>query len=192
MIQIDVTLSAAVGSTLASAARVQLRAEKSLWCNRYLGGEVAFAGFFLVPSLLYYLGSWTAWDTMYVFDQGTLPGWFFAAAAVVCLGASALGFVATHWAIRSGRELLATLLPALFALPAGVVILAFPREFLHVGSRASFAAGAPVNFLGSGVFWASFAVMPVTLVLPLAILVWRWAQPALGELKARRAAKQGA
>lgn len=189
MVQIDVMLSAAVGATLASAARVQLRSERRLWRNGYLGAALAFSGLFLVPSLLYFLGTFPAWDTMYVFDQDAAPGWLLAGSAAAFFVASALGFVAGHTLILRGRETAATFLPAIFAAPAGAVILAFPRQFLHVGSRASFAAGAPVNFLGSGVFWTFIVVMPLTLVLPLVVLVWRWAQPAIAELKARRGTK---
>ncbi len=192
MVQIDVALSAAGGATLASAARVQLRSEDRIWRNGYLGAAVAFSGFFLVPSLLYFLGSWPAWDTMYLFDQATLPGWFLAGSAGAFLAASGLGFVSVHATILKGRATLAAILPAIYLLPAGAVLLAFPPEVLHVGSRASFAAGAPVNLIGSGVFWALVLVMPFTLMLPLAILVWRWAQPAIAELKTARAVKRAA
>ncbi len=190
MVQIDVTLSAAVGATLATAARVQLRAERRLWDNAYLGKTLALSGLFVVPSLLYFLGSFPAWDTMYMFGPDGPPGWFFAACGAIFFAACALGFVCGHALILKGRETLAALLPVIFAAPAGLVILAFPRQFLHVGSRASFDAGAPVNFLGSGVFWTFIVVMPFTLVLPLGVVVWRWAQPAIDELKARRATRR--
>jgi hypothetical protein len=188
MVQIDVTLSAAVGATLASAARVQLRAQKSLWTNDFLHSALVFSGLFLVPTLLYFLCSWPAWDTMYWFDRDTLPGWFVAASAAAFLLAAAGGFVLVHLLVQQGRERLAAALPALLLLPAGVVLAVWHEQFLHVGTQASFAAGAPVNFFKSDVLWALLLVNPVTLFLPLGIVLWRWMKPAVAEMRARRAA----
>ncbi|MHB8419916.1 MAG: hypothetical protein ACYDCL_17720 [Myxococcales bacterium] len=192
MVQIDITLSAAVGATLASAARVQLRSQKSLWGNEYLRAALAFSGFFLIPTILFFLCSWPSWDTMYWFDRDSLPGWFVAATAATCLLFAALGFVLAHALVLRGREKLAAVLPALLLLPAGVVLALFPHHLLHVGTRASFAAGAPVNFFQSGPLWASVSVIPAALLLPLAAVAWRWAQPALAELRAQRTAKRAA
>ncbi len=178
MVQIDVTLSAAVGATLASAARVRLRSERSLWRNERLLAALAFCGFFLVPTLLYFLCGWPAWDTMYWFDRASLPGWFVGTSAAAFLAAAALGFVAVHALVLRGRERAAAWLPLLMLVPAGLVLALFPHQFLHVGTRESFAAGAPPNFFRSDVLWALLLVNPFTLLGPLAVVARRWARPA--------------
>ena len=192
MVQIDVALSAAVGATLANAARVQLRSEPRLFHNGPLAAATAFGSFFVLPALLFFLCTWPSWDTMYWFDRDDLPGWFVALAAVVMLAAFVLGFAAVHGMIRRGHEAAALWLPLVFLAPAGVVLAVWHDRFLHVGTRTSLAAGAPVNLLSSDVLWGLLVVIPVWVGVPLAIVVWRWARPALAELRAAKAGPHAA
>lgn len=188
MVQIDPTLGAAVGATLAAAARVQLRSEPSLWKNAYLGGAVAFAAFFVAPAVLYTLVGWPSWDTMYWYDRDTLPAVLPAAVTVSVLAGSALGFVAGHALVRAGRERAAIALPGLLCLPSAVVIAVWFDRFLHVGTRASFAAGAPANVLQSDLVGGIAGSIGVYVLVPLTVLALRWARPALREARDRRAA----
>jgi hypothetical protein len=178
MVQIDVALSAAVGSTLAVAARKQLGTEPRIWKNGYLGAAVAFLGFFLVPSVLYFLSGWPAWDSMYWWDKETLPAYLTPAVAMAVLATGIIGFVATHSAIRAGKMRAAFALPLVFLLPALVVIGAFYDRVLHVGSKATFAAGAPKNLFSTDLVWAQVTVIPILVGVPLAVLAWRWMRRA--------------
>ncbi len=185
MVQIDVLMSSAVGATLANAARGRLRREPRLWHNGPLAAATIFAAFFLVPGLLFFLCTWPSWDTMYWFDGPTLPGWFVAVAAVLVLAAFALGFAAVHALVRRGADTAALSLPAILLAPTAVVLAIWHDRFLHVGTRASLAAGAPPNLLSSSVLWGLLVVIPVWVGVPLAILVVRWAKASAADPSAQ-------
>jgi hypothetical protein len=183
MVQIDVALAASVGSTLAVCARQNLKTETRLWKNGYLGATVAFIGFFLAPTVLYYLIGWPAWDSMYWWDKGTVPAAVPPLVVTAVLTTGSIGFIATHAAIRAGNDRLAMFLPIVFLLPVGVVLVLFRDRVLHVGSQATYAAGAPANLFSSDLLLA-FAAIPVFVGIPLVVIALRWLGP---ELRARRA-----
>ncbi len=173
MVQIDVALSAAVGSTLAVAARKQLGGETRLIKNGYLGATIAFLGFFLVPSVLYFLMGWTGWDSMYWWDRESLPAFLPPLVAMAVLMTGILGFVATHAALRKNARA-ALLLPVVFLLPALNVMGVFHDRVLHVGTRATFRAGGTPNLFSSDLVWAQVTVIPIFVGVPLIVLALRW------------------
>jgi hypothetical protein len=185
MVQIDIALAASIGATLAVAARSQLKSEPQLWKNGYLAATVAFNAFFLAPVVVWFLVQWPAWDSMYWWDRETLPTVLPSLVAVAVLLTSSAGFVATHAALRAGRERMALALPVIFLAPALIVLGVFHDRVLHVGTRATYAAGAPVNVMSSDLLWGQLVVIPVLVLIPLVALGWRWLRP---ELQARRAA----
>ena len=185
MVQIDVALAAAVGSTLAVAARRHLKNEPRLWKNGYLAATVAFNAFFLAPVVVWFLVQWPAWDSMYWWDRENLPAFLPSLCAVAVLVTSSAGFVATHAALRAGRERLAFAMPVAFIASALAVLGIFSNRVLHVGTRATFAAGAPINVFSSDLLWGQVVVIPIVVLLPLAALCWRWLRP---ELQAHRTA----
>lgn len=174
MVQVDLSLAASLGAALAATGRGALRREPRLLFNRWLATFLALAAFFVVPALLFFLGLWPAWDTLYWWDPGELPGWLPAAVAFLVLGTGCTGFALVHLALRRGWDRFALALPALLVAPAAAILLLDSQRFLHVGSRASFAAGAPPNLLGSPVLWALLIVLPGWVGIPFAIVGARW------------------
>jgi hypothetical protein len=185
MVQIDIALAASVGATLAVAARSHLRNEPQLLKNGYLAASVAFNAFFLAPVVVWFLVQWPAWDSMYWWDRDTLPAVLPSLCAVAVMVTSSIGFVTTHAAIRAKNERLALALPVVYLAPALVVLGIFHDRVTHVGTRATYAAGAPINVFSSDLLWGQLVVIPVVVLIPLAVLGWRWIRP---EMQARRAA----
>lgn len=173
MVQVDIALSAAVGATLALGSRRRLRNEPRLWTNPRLSGAVVFAAVVMLPWMLGFLTGWPAWDTLYVYDAAEVPAWLAPAFAFTSLVAAGLGFVITHAVIRGGHEKLAFGVPAVFVVPVVAVLVAMHDRALHVGSKASLAAGAEVNLFESGLVWMIGVGIPVGIGVPLvAVLVW--------------------
>lgn len=181
MIQVDVPLAAAVGSTFALAARVQLRKETNLAWNRYLAVTLVYSGVFLGPALLIFLNGWPAWDTMYWWSRETMPVWLPAFAAFASVAMSGLGFVATHALIRQGREVAAFAIPVVIHLGVLGSLVVFHQRFLHVGTQESFAAGAEPNLLSSNLLWALLTVIPLWVGVPLAVIALRWIRDGMKE-----------
>jgi hypothetical protein len=177
MLQVDLALGLAAGGSLALLGRRRLQEEPRLFANASLAVALAFCAMSLVPSVLYFLGRWPGWDTMYWWDEGSLPAWLPALTALAVALSFAAGFVAVHALLRAARLGWAVAVPAVALLGAGVVPLVWHERFLHVGTLESFAAGAPPNLLQSDLPLPLVGIIMVGVGLPLAAVGWLLARP---------------
>lgn len=168
MIQVDVPLAVGLGATLALAARRRLRTTES-FLNTDLLCAVLFFSFCMVPSTLFFLVRWPAWDTLYVWEREDIPVWLPSLFVFAQVAGGLLGFIAAHHWIRRGRVQRAVALAVLGAGGAVGAMGVLWNRTLHAGTVASFQAGAPLNLFETDLYWHLLVFIPLGIFIPLAL-----------------------
>jgi len=103
MVQVDVFWSYAIGASFAAGAARQLKDEPNTFQNPYFTKTLLFLSIFFAPSGVVLLWAFTGWETMYLWDRSTLPGWIVPIFGITNITQGIIGFWVAHKLIRSGK-----------------------------------------------------------------------------------------
>ena len=171
MVQVDIFWSYGLAAGLTLASRGSLKKTKTPWRHPCLLPILLWFALAFVPSGMYLLWEFPAWETMFVaHDHHSIPGWIVALFAIANIACPLLGYYVTYSLIRSGRSLAARLQP-LWAHLAMFFILFVGRDgtglrrFTYSGTGEEFAQGVKYP-------WTEFFHSPVfTTLLGMAALL---------------------
>jgi hypothetical protein len=162
MVQVDIFWSYGLSAGLALAGQKAIKAAPSWWQNSAFTIATLWTGLVFVPSGLYLLWGFPAWETMFVAENHlSIPAWLVTLFGLTNLTQGILGFYVTSYFLKAGNmraafwQPLWSHLAMLFVLVVGWDGAGYKR-FFYAGSGGEWHSGLsyPISdFFSSSIFF---------------------------------------
>lgn len=171
MMQIDLQCSYLIGASMAFMAGRRLKRRERLANARTL--VLIVGGMVFAPVWLFITLRWPEWETMYLWDRGTLPLWLVALFLPAISVVASAGFWVTSRLLADGRKRTAYAITGVLAASCAVPMVLGWERVKTVGTLAEYEAGLRGNLLESDLM-AMFIVATVWVFTPVAVIVRKW------------------
>lgn len=180
-----IIISALVGSSVAYAARIQIRTlQRTAFTTRYFSALMLFEGMILIPIGAYFYSFYPDWSWMYLLESATLSGGIGVMTMVGYPVAAALGYLVGYYSARASSDWV-TIMFIIFMFIGLVGLIAVAKNKLYwVGTYEQYHRAAGLKTLTSTSLFPSMLLALSGLGVCWTYLVYRFNQEGRLSLKA--------